>query len=354
MERQLSSRVGTIRTSWNYAGWRNGDLIGGSIVRKRKLGAKGPDISVVGLGSWAFGGAGGFGLGPVDDIESIATIRHAVECGVNWIDGAAVYGLGHSEEVIGRAVTPWRAGEDVYIFTKCGQNWYGSDTGKLIRDLRPESIRFECEQSLRRLSVERIDLYQFHWPDTTGTPVEDSWGAMVKLIEEGKVRWGGVSNFDVTLLQQCNAIRPVDALQAPLNLINRSARNNVIPWCHKREIGVVVYAPLATGLLSGAFDRDRVVSLPDDDGRRRLPRFQEPQLSKTLAFVEKLKGIAAHTSMTLPALAVAWTLAVPGVTGTIVGARRPDQVQGWLPAAEVDLAEGDLVEIERAIQEAGV
>ncbi|MGQ0569113.1 MAG: aldo/keto reductase [Armatimonadota bacterium] len=323
-------------------------------MRKRRLGTHGPDITTVGLGSWTFGGAGGFGLGPVDDQESIATIRRAVESGINWIDSAAVYGLGHSEEVVGRAISPWRVGEDVYVFTKCGQNWYGSPTRELIRDLRPASIRFECEQSLQRLRVERIDLYQFHWPDTTGTPVEDSWGTMVELINEGKVRWGGVSNFGIELLERCQAIRPVDSLQTPLSLLNRSARADVIPWCRQHDVGVLVYAPMATGLLTGSLDRDRIAGLADDDGRRRLARFRDPHVSSALDFVARLKPIADRVGITLPSLAVAWTLAVPGVTGAIAGARRPDQVDGWLPAADGDLTSDTLALIDQAIADAGV
>ncbi len=322
-------------------------------MRTRKLGARGPEITVIGLGSWGFGGEGGFGFGPVDNDECIATIRYTVERGINWIDTAAVYGLGHSEQIIGRAIKPWKVGEDVYIFTKCGQNWYQTGGTQLIRDLRPDSIRFECEQSLRRLGIERIDLYQLHWPDTTGTPVEDSWGTMVDLIEEGKIRWAGVSNFDVTLLTRCNLIRHVDSLQAPLNLINRSARNDVIPWCQEHGTGVIVYSPLASGLLTGAFSLHRISNLPSDDGRRRLPRFQEPQLSRNLALAEKVRPIAERLGVGLPALAVAWTLAVSGVTGAIAGARHPDQVDGWVPGANVNLPVDALAEIQKAIEEFG-
>lgn len=323
-------------------------------MRTRRLGREGPEITVLGLGSWTFGGAGGFGLGPVDDQESIQTIRHAVESGVNWIDSAAVYGLGHSEEVIGAAVRPWKAGEDVYVFTKCGQPW-PIGGGPPRRDLRPASIRAECEQSLRRLGVDRIDLYQFHWPDdSTGTAVEDSWGVMADLIEEGKVRWGGVSNFDVALLERCASIRHVDSLQIRLNLINRSALSDVIPWCAAHGTGVITYGPLATGLLTGAFDRNRVANLPDDDGRRRLPRFQEPQLSAILGFVDALRGTARRIGISLPSLAVAWALSAAGVAGVIAGARRPDQVDGWLPAAGTTLTGEDLGEIDAVIRRSGI
>lgn len=320
-------------------------------MQTRKLGRDGPVLSVIGLGTWGFGGAGGYGFGPVEDEESIATIHHALERGINWIDTAAVYGLGHAEEVVGQAVKSRRVGEDVFLFTKCGQNWQDSP-GNLIRDLRPASIRVECEQSLRRLGVERIDLYQFHWPDnSTGTLIEDSWATMVELIETGKVRWGGVSNFGVDLLTRCAPLRRIDSLQCPLNMTNQAARGEIIPWCQTHGTGVIVYAPLASGLLSGTFDRQRVASLPADDGRRRLPRFNEPQLTRALTLVERLTPIAQQVSLSLPALAVAWTLATPGVTGAIAGARHPHQVDGWLPASAANLSDQTLRAIERLVEE---
>jgi aryl-alcohol dehydrogenase-like predicted oxidoreductase len=194
-------------------------------MRHRRLGSHGPEISTVGFGAWAIGGPWRFGWGEVDDDDSVAAIRHAVEHGVNWVDTAAVYGLGHSEEVVGRALAPYRVGEDVLVFTKCGRRWEGRPEGVIENDLRPESIREECERSLRRLGLERIDLYQFHWPDwMTGTALEDSWGTMVELVEEGKVRWIGVANFDVAQLEHCEAIRHVDSVQPPLSLLARRAR----------------------------------------------------------------------------------------------------------------------------------
>jgi aryl-alcohol dehydrogenase-like predicted oxidoreductase len=322
-------------------------------MRRRRLGSGGPELTVVGFGAWGVGGPWKFGWGPVDDDESVAAIRHAVESGVNWVDTAAVYGLGHSEEIVGRALAPWRVGEEVYVFTKCGRNWYGKD-GEVENDLRPASIRFECEQSLRRLGVERIDLYQFHWPDpVTGTRVEDSWATMVELVEEGKVRWIGVSNFDVDLLERCEPIRRVDSAQPRLNLLDRSALEDVIPWCDRHGTGVIVYSPLASGLLSGAFDRARIEGLPEDDWRRQAAHFREPQLTANLALVERLQRIADGLGTTLPALAVTWALAQPGVVAAIVGARRPAHVDGWLPAAELDLGDADLAEIEGALEETG-
>jgi aryl-alcohol dehydrogenase-like predicted oxidoreductase len=323
-------------------------------MRTSRLGSYGPDVTAVGFGAWAIGGPGRFGWGSVNDDESIAAIRHAVERGVNWIDTAAVYGHGHSEEVVRRALEPFSPGEDVYVFTKCGQNWYDSSTGEAELDLRPESIRFECDQSLKRLGVERIDLYQFHWPDTrTGTAIEDSWATMVELVDAGKVRWGGVSNFDVELLERCEAIRHVDSLQPPLSLLRRGARDTVIPWCRTHGTGVIVYSPMASGLLTGRFDAERVRNLEEGDWRRNAREFQEPQLGRNLALVERLRSIAQRLDTTLPALVTAWTLAVPGVTGAIVGARRPDQVDGWLPAADLDLSPDDLAAIDGAVAETG-
>lgn len=323
-------------------------------MNKRRLGAEGPEITTVGFGAWAIGGPWRFGWGPQDDDESVRAIRRAVDSGVNWVDTAAVYGLGHSEEVTGRALEPYRVGEDVFVFTKCGRVRRAPGSDDIVSDLSPASIRRECEASLERLNVERIDLYQFHWPDgNTGTPLEDSWGTMSELVEEGKVRWAGVSNFDTGGLAVCEAIRHVDSLQPPLSLLNRAARNDLIPWCAEHGTGVIVYSPMASGLLTGKFDRDRVESLPDDDWRKSAPNFQDPRLSANLELVERIRALAERLGTTVPAVAVAWTLAIPGVTGAIVGARRPDQVDGWLPASDLDLSDEDLATIEDAVKETG-
>jgi aryl-alcohol dehydrogenase-like predicted oxidoreductase len=321
-------------------------------MRTRRLGASGPDITTLGLGTWAVGGAYQFGWGPQDDAESIAAIRHAVESGINWVDTAPAYGIGHSEEVVGRALEPWSPGEDVFVFTKCGRRL--SPTGEPLTDLRPESIRAECERSLERLRIDRIDLYQFHWPDDmTGTPVEDSWGTVAELIEEGKVRWGGVSNFDVERLERCARVRHVDSLQPSLSLVNRTARARVIPWCEEHGTGVIAYSPMASGLLTGRFDAARVDSLAADDWRRRSPEFTEPRLARNVELVDRLRPIAHDLGIDLPALAVAWVLATPGVTGAIVGARRPDQIEGWISAGAVELSGNDLAAIELAVEETG-
>lgn len=318
----------------------------------RRLGSQGPELTVLGFGTWATGGPWRFGWGEVDDDESVAAIRAAIEAGIGWIDTAAVYGLGHAEEVVARAIEPYRAGEDVLVFTKCGRRWAGEgEEASLYYDLRPESIREECEASLRRLGIERIDLYQFHWPDIgTGTPVEESWATMAALVDEGKVRWIGVSNFGVELLERCQAIRHVDSLQPPLSLLSRHARRELIPWCARNGTGVIVYSPLASGLLGGRFDLDRLAA---DDWRRRAPAFQEPKLSQALALVERLRPVAARLGCEVRDVALAWVLAVPGVTGAIVGARTPEQVAGWVSAAGVELSADDVAEVERAIAETG-
>jgi aryl-alcohol dehydrogenase-like predicted oxidoreductase len=314
-------------------------------MRTRRLGSHGPEISVLGFGSWALGGPWRYGWGPQDDAESVAAIRHAVESGVNWVDTAAIYGLGHSEEVVGEAVKPFRVGEDVLVFTKCGERWDESK-GESVNDLRPESIREECEDSLRRLGIERIDLYQFHWPDRIGTPVEDSWATMAELVDEGKVRWIGVCNFDVELLGRCEPIRHVDSLQPPLNLLNRAAREDVIPWAREHGTGVIVYSPLGSGRLTGTFTRERFERLAPDDWRRSDPAFQEPSLGQALALVDRLRPIAERLGCSVGSLAIAWTLAVPGVTGAIVGARRASQVDDWLEAGDLELDEDTVAEIE--------
>lgn len=321
----------------------------------RRLGKDGPEITRVGFGAWAIGGGGwAFGWGPQDDAAAIAAMKRAVELGINWIDTAAVYGLGHSEELIGRLLRELPADERPYVFTKCGLIWNEADPMTPARRvLEPASIRRECEASLRRLGVERIDLYQFHWPDESGVPVEDSWGEMVRLVEEGKVRWLGVSNFDVSLLERCEAIRHVDSVQPPFSLVRRGAAEQVIPWAAAHGTGVIVYSPMESGLLTERWTADRVERLPMDDWRRRSPRFQPPEVERNLALRDALRPIAERHGTTVAAVAVAWTLAWPGVTGAIVGARSPEQVDGWIGAATLELTGEDLDEIARAIERTG-
>jgi aryl-alcohol dehydrogenase-like predicted oxidoreductase len=319
----------------------------------RRLGRDGPELSVVGVGAWAIGGPWRFGWGPQDDDESIAALHKAFDAGVSWVDTAAVYGLGHSEEVVGQVLRERAGGE--LVLTKCGRPWYGRENNEPTYDLRPETIRFELEQSLKRLGTDHVDLYQFHWPDTvTGTPVEESWGTMAELVTEGKVRWAGVCNFDVGLLERCQRIRHVDALQPPYSLLDRAAANELIPWCAANGTGVIGYSPLGSGLLSGGFDAQRARELPEGDWRRGSPEFQEPALSRNLALAERLEPLAERHGVPVAAVAVAWVLATPGVTGAIVGARRPSQIDGWLPAGSLRLSDADLAELRAAVEDTGV
>ncbi len=321
----------------------------------RPLGSSGLEITTVGFGAWATGGGGwSYGWGPQEDAASLAAIRRAVERGVNWIDTAAVYGLGHSEDVVGRALREMPRTERPYVFTKCGLVWSERDRfAPPIRVLRPASIRSECEASLRRLGVDRIDLYQFHWPDETGTPIEDSWGEMARLIDEGKVRLGGVSNFDVPLLERCQALRHVDSLQPPLSLVRREAAGAEIPWCAGQGTGVIVYSPMQSGLLTDGFTAGRVATMADDDWRRRSDEFLPPKLARNLALRDALQPVARRHQVTVAAVAVAWTLACPGVAAAIVGARSAEQVDGWIAAAGLALASEDLDEIAAEVERTG-
>ncbi len=321
----------------------------------RKLGKDGPEITRVGFGAWAIGGGGwSFGWGPQDDKASLAAMRHAVERGINWIDTAAVYGHGHSEELVGKLLRAMPPGEQPLVFTKCGLKWDAKDPmGEIRRDLGPAEVRRGCEASLRRLGVERIDLFQFHWPDQTGTPVEDSWAEMERLVEEGKVRWAGVSNFDVDLLSRCAGIRHVDSHQPPFSLIQRGAAAAEIPWCSAQGTGVIVYSPMASGLLTEKWTAERADSLAPDDWRRRMPAFRRPDVVKNLALRDALRPVAKRHGATVETIAVAWTLAWPGVTGAIVGARSPQQVDGWIGAVNITLTKEDLDEIAKAIDRTG-
>jgi aryl-alcohol dehydrogenase-like predicted oxidoreductase len=321
----------------------------------RPLGSSGLDITRVGFGAWAIGGGGwSFGWGPQDDTASLTAMRRALELGVNWIDTAAVYGLGHSEELVGRLLLELPRDDRPFVFTKGGLLW--DDQNRMeepSRVLKAESIRGEVEGSLRRLGVERIDLYQFHWPDETGTPVEDSWETMSRLVEEGKVRAAGVSNFNVSLLQRCEAIRHVDSLQPPFSLIRREAGEREIPWCAEHHTGVICYSPMQSGILTESFSASRVSAFAADDWRRRSAEFQHPKLGRNLALRDALQPIARRYHTTVSAVAVAWVLAWPGVTGAIVGARSADQVDGWIGAATLDLTTADLNSIATAIARTG-
>jgi aryl-alcohol dehydrogenase-like predicted oxidoreductase len=321
----------------------------------RPLGSSGLAITRVGFGAWAAGGGGwSFGWGPQDDEDSLAAMRRALERGVNWIDTAAVYGLGHSEEVVGRLLRDLPAAERPLVFTKCGLIWDARNPMiQSRRVLEPESIARECEASLRRLGVERIDLYQFHWPDQSGTPIEESWAALARLVEQGKVRAAGVSNFGLDLLERCEAVRHVDSLQPPFSLVRRDAAQREIPWCVAHGTGVVCYSPMQSGILTDTFDAARVARLAPDDWRRRAPEFQAPNLERNLALRDALRPVARRHGVSVSAVAIAWTLAWTGLTGAIVGARSAEQVDGWIGAASLDLSGADLDEIAAALARTG-
>jgi aryl-alcohol dehydrogenase-like predicted oxidoreductase len=323
---------------------------------RRPLGTTGIEITRVGLGAWAIGGGGwAFGWGPQDDDASIETIRSAAERGINWVDTAAVYGLGHSEEVVGRAVRGLPEHERPFVFTKCGQVGDASRPFEPATTiLRPASIRRELEQSLGRLGVERIDLYQIHWPERDGTtPIEETWAEMARFVDEGKVRAIGVSNFGVDLLERAEAVRHVDSLQPPFSLIRRDAGVDVIPWCADHGAGVIVYSPMQSGILTDRFSRERVEAMADDDWRRRSPNFNDPALSRNLALRDALRPVAERHGAGVAAVAVAWTLTWDGVTGAIVGGRTPEQVDGWIDAATLELTDEDVDEIAAAIEATG-
>jgi aryl-alcohol dehydrogenase-like predicted oxidoreductase len=325
------------------------------MLAQRSLGTSGLSISTVGFGAWATGGGGwSFGWGPQDDAESLGAMRHAVELGINWIDTAAVYGLGHSEEVVGRLLLELPASERPLVFTKGGLPWDESDRMREpTQNLHPASIRGECEASLRRLGIERIDLYQFHKPDMTGVAVEDSWAEMGRLIDEGKVRFGGVSTFSVELLDRCERIRHVASLQPRLSLLRRSSAADVIPWCEAHGTGVIVFSPMQTGILTDSFSMERVAQMAPDDWRRKGEEFQSPRVEQSIALRDALRPIAARHGVSIAAVAVAWTLAWRGVSGAIVGARSAAQVDGWVGAAGLKLTPQDLDEIAAAITRTG-
>jgi aryl-alcohol dehydrogenase-like predicted oxidoreductase len=311
----------------------------------RKLGNSDLHITPVGYGAWAIGGSGWqFAWGAQDDNESIAAIHRSLELGVNWIDTAAVYGLGHSEEVVGRALKEWR-GFRPYVFTKCGLR--GSANGEVQKVLNADSIRSEVEDSLRRLSVDVIDLYQIHWPpDPDSAALEEGWSTLADLKREGKVRWIGVSNFNVRQLQRAQAIAPVTSLQPRYSLVHSEIEDEILPYCLSEGIGVIVYSPMASGLLTGAMTRERAARLPKDDWRRRHPDFTEPSLSHNLALVEHMREIAKGHNGFVGEVAIAWALRHPAVTGAIVGARNARQAEGVMRAGELRLSDEEVNEIE--------
>jgi aryl-alcohol dehydrogenase-like predicted oxidoreductase len=319
------------------------------------FGTTGMDITRVGFGAWAVGGGGWkFGWGNQEDRESIDTIRHAIESGINWVDTAPVYGLGRSEEVVGHALRDYSDADRPYVFTKCGLTFDVSDPDAgPFNVMARDSVRREVEDSLRRLQVEQIDLYQVHWPPEDGTPLEDYWATMVELQQEGKVRAIGLSNHDVKQLEVADGIGHVGSLQPPFSMIHREAAADLIPWCADNRTGVIVYSPMQSGLLTGAMTAERVAAMPDDDWRRSHEDFTGDNLTRNLELAAALEPVATRHGVSQGAVAVAWTLAWPGVTAAIVGARRPEQVNGWLPAASLQLTDDDLGELTDAITRTG-
>jgi aryl-alcohol dehydrogenase-like predicted oxidoreductase len=319
----------------------------------RRLGQSDLKITPIGIGAWAIGGGSWeFAWGPQDDEESIAAIRAGLERGINWIDTAAVYGLGHSETIVGRAVKGLR--QRPYIFTKCSLVW--DDSGNVSHNLEAASIRREAEASLMRLGVDTIDLYQIHWPAWRGGPesdspgsIEEAVGALALLQREGKIRNIGVSNFNAKQMQRALNVAAITSLQPPYSLLARDVESSVLPFAREHKMGVIVYSPMASGLLSGSMTRERIAALPEDDWRKRSPNFQEPLLSRNLRLVETLRAVAKRRDATPGEVAIAWTLRNPAITGAIVGVRSARQVSGIAGAADVELSADDMLEIEQGL-----
>jgi aryl-alcohol dehydrogenase-like predicted oxidoreductase len=310
-------------------------------MKTRQLGNSDLSITPVGFGAWAIGGDGWeFGWGEQDDKASVAAIHRALELGVNWIDTAAVYGMGHSEQVVAYALRTW-SGPRPYVFTKCGLRW--DEQGYVHRTLSAKSIRSECEDSLRRLNVDVIDLYQIHWPTED---LEEGVSAMARLQKEGKVRWIGVSNFDVDQMRRAQTIAPITSLQPPYSLVRREVEREILPYCGSSGLGAIVYSPMASGLLTGAMTRDRAAILSTSDWRSRDVEFKEPALSKNLALVERLRDVGERHGRPPGQVAIAWTLLNPAVTGAIVGARSARQIEGTVGAADLHLTDEEIDEIE--------
>ena len=315
-------------------------------MQTRKLGYTDLKLTTVGLGTWAIGGPWEFGWGPQDDDEAIRAIAAALETGINWIDTAAVYGLGHSEELVGQALN--QISNKPLIATKCGSRW--NEKKEKVSCLKRQSIRDECHASLRRIGIESIDLYQVHWP-VPDEDIEEAWEEMAKLAAEGKVRYLGASNYSVEQLKRVQKIHPVASLQPPYSMLHREVENELLDYCAQNDIGVVAYSPMQRGLLTGKFSAERLAGLALDDHRRRNVDFQEPQFGATLALVDRLKVIAARSGKTCAQLAVSWVLRRPEVTAAIVGARRPEQIAETAAASDWNLSKGDIEEIDQLLAE---
>lgn len=309
-------------------------------MHTRQFGKTDMQITPIGIGAWAIGGGNwSFGWGSQDDQESIAAIKHGLNLGINWIDTAAVYGLGHSEEIVGKAI---KGREKPYIFTKCSLVW--DDKREVHNSLKADSIQREVEASLKRLDVETIDLYQIHWPNPE-PDIEEGWSKLADLKRQGKVRHIGVSNFNAEQLRRAERIAPVETLQPPYSLLDRTVEQEILPYCQDHNIGVIVYSPMASGLLSGSMTRERIQNMPDDDWRKRAGHFQEPQLSRNLKLAELLTEIGFPHNVSAGVVAIAWTLQNPAVSGAIVGTRSQRQIEDILPAAEFRLDEHELEQI---------
>ncbi|HZS05748.1 MAG TPA: aldo/keto reductase [Blastocatellia bacterium] len=316
-------------------------------MQTRQLGNSDLHITPIGIGAWAMGGGGwAFAWGAQDDSESIAAIHAGLDVGMNWIDTAAVYGLGHSEEVVAKALEG--RGDRPYVFTKCARIW--DENRQIGKSLKADSVRRECEASLRRLKADVIDLYQIHWPEPD-EEIEEGWATLARLKEEGKVRWIGVSNFSASQLRRAQAIAPITSLQPPYSLIRREVEAEVLPFAAEHGIGLIVYSPMGSGLLTGTMTRERVAGFPEDDWRRRNPHFQEPLVTRNLQLVEKLREIGRRHGRTPGEVAIAWTLRLPAVTGAIVGVRSPQQVAGVIGAVEFRLSGEEITEIEAFFQQ---
>jgi aryl-alcohol dehydrogenase-like predicted oxidoreductase len=316
-------------------------------MNTRRLGQSDLEITPVGFGAWAIGGGGWkYGWGPQDDGEAVAAIRAALDMGVNWIDTAAVYGLGHSEELVARALEGVR--RRPYIFTKCERVW--DERGEIGGCLKAQSIRRECEASLRRLRVDALDLYQVHWPQPE-QDIEEGWATLAAMRKEGKVRNIGVSNFDVPQMRRALAIAPIASLQPRYSLIHREIEQEILPFAAGQDIGVIAYSPMASGLLTGAMSRERIAKLPHDDWRTQSGDFKEPHLSRNLALAGLLEAIGKRHGRSPGEAAVAWVLRSPAVTGAIVGARRPEQVRGSFGGGEFRLSAAELAEIEAFLEQ---
>ncbi|MDA7505377.1 aldo/keto reductase [Verrucomicrobia bacterium] len=315
-------------------------------MKTRKLGYSDLHLTPIGLGTWAMGGGDWkFGWGDQDDAASIASVHQALDAGVNWIDTAAIYGHGHAERVVGKAIQDRR--DDVLIATKCGRVWEG-ESREIGKSLRRESVHREVDVSLQRLGIDCIDLYQIHWPEPD-EEIEEGWGAVAELVEAGKIRYAGVSNFNMEQLRRIQPIHPVTSLQPPYSMLRREVEEEILPYCRENQIGIVAYSPMQAGLLTGRFSKERVQNLPANDWRKANPFFTSPQLEANLSIIEQLRPVAAQMEITLPQLALAWVLRRSEMTAAIAGARRPEQILETVKAGEIVIPDELLLKIERML-----